>query len=398
MKAILILILILLVSGCSRDKIPTGGTVDVPLISEATVFGLNAPFSTSEDIRFTITKFQDLNVKKVRIWENWGLREPTQGTENWKPLDTKINAAKDNNLSIVLTLKPVGLDSSGNTYWYCDPAKANENSCVFQAQYEQDFKDYISNLTKRYSNKIDKIQFSNEWTSDYHFVGSEQDYVKYANWVYDITKANSPKTEVVLGSMTKWPFVIIAGCQLKTLNEVILDDGTVLSGKTAINQYCKNKLTIVNRTSYVLANAKYDKVDIHFYDDPDNWDEYIAALKTLTSKPIIITEFGGPDIEDPRFDAYDESVQSSELRKYMDKIRTLGVQEAYFFTLVQSSAAGINHPLSGLMKLVNNYPEAKPNYNVFKEYTTGSQQQNSTQNSKKGGFTVIISRLFNITK
>jgi len=365
-----------------EDGDDTPPIVSIPKITE---FGLNAPFDDLDGITFTSSKLEDLEVHKIRIWENWIFREPSQNIEKWDSLDTRIGKIEENNLKVIITLKPTGI-TDGQVNWYCNPLKANENSCVFESQYEDDFRDYISNLTKRYSGKISKISFSNEWDSTYQFVGSAQDYVKYANWVYDITKNNSPATEVVLGPTTKWPYVIIAGCELGTIDQIILDDGTIVT-REQLPQYCPNQVLIdkVARTRYVLQNAKYDMIDIHIYDDPENWDEYISAARTLTDKPIIVSEFGGPDLEDPRFDAYNETIQALELKKYLDKLIELEIPEAYFFTLIQREGPGINHPESGLMKLVNGYPEEKPTYNVFKEYTTGDIQPLFNQSAKTNG-------------
>ncbi len=371
-----------------------GGSCDPCTLT--TKFGMGVPLRTDAEMTFSAEKLADLNVNKTRIWENWGLREPVQDQESWGGLDSRIiDFAEATHSTFVLTLKPVGLDSSNNPYWYCDPATANENSCVFQTQYEQDFQDYVSNVTRRYSNRIDKIQFSNEWDSTLQFVGSEQDYVKYANWVYDITKINSPETEVVLGSVTKWPLVVLAGCQLHTITEVVLDNGTLINESTMTglcnNPDANNRL---DRLEYALTNARYDSVDIHLYDDPANWDEYMAALRTLTDKPIIITEFGGPNEDDLRFDAYNETYQAEELRKYLDKILELNVTEAYYFTLIQSpTSTAVNHPLSSLISYVNGDAIVKPNYNVFKEYIT-TIPASPAQKQKDKTLTLIVFGIF----
>ncbi len=40
---------------------------------------------------------------------------------------------------------------------------------------------------------------------------------------------------------------------------------------------------------FVFNNAKYDIIDIHLYDDAENWHKYIDLLPK--DKPIIVTEF-----------------------------------------------------------------------------------------------------------
>ncbi|MBU1202770.1 glycoside hydrolase family 5 protein [Patescibacteria group bacterium] len=350
----------------------TNTNPDVPNnpIDGRDIFGLNTSMPSREALLYSLSKMDDLNIDKTRIWDNWILREPSQGQYDWSGLDLRINEIYNSGKEFILTIKPVGV-KDGKSAWYCDQKQANKDSCIFDIQYEDDFALYIEAIAKRYTGKIAKIQFQNEWDSDYHFVGTGQDYVKYANILYEAVKKHSPETEVSLGSITKYPLLYLAGCQLGLLDTFYYKTGQLVSSSQR-QAWCDNPDTIAmyERVAYVFKNARYDMVDVHFYDDPQYWDEYMEALGTLNTRnlPVIITEFGGPNADDTRIDAYDENVQASELQRYLDKIYELPVVEAYYFRLIEGEGEGINHPLTGLMKLIegNSTPVAKQTYEVFK--------------------------------
>lgn len=335
-------------------------------------FGLNAPFSTKEIVRQVIPEFNDLGITKNRVWDDWGYREPSIDNYNWGGTDLRIDSSIDNDISVLLTIKPFG-KTDGKINWYCDKSTIiNENSCVFTSEGDEQFKEYLELLTKRYAGKIEKIQFSNEWDSTYHYSGTAQDYVKYANWLYDITKKNSPDTIVVLGSITKAAPNYIATCELGLLDEYTSLEGDTIKGDELQKQFCERQESVekFERVKFVFKNARYEMADFHVYDDPENWDEYYTAMRTLTDKPLIISEFGGPNNFDIRFDASDEKYQAEELRKYITKIVDLGVLEAYYFHLVESEESSApHHKYTGIIKIVDGKPVKKPNYEVFRELT-----------------------------
>jgi hypothetical protein len=353
-----------------RTMVPECGNQN---IIETTNFGLTINLRTNEELRYSMSIMDDLGVNRTRFFEDWSNREPSLGQEKWSGLDMRINGLNSDNKSLVLTIKPIGIKNDVIN-WYCQEDQANINSCVFKPEYEDDFRIYIEKIIKRYPGKIDKIQFSNEWDSTYHFVGTAQDYVKYANILYSTIKKNSPDTTVSLGSITKWPLIYIAGCQLDLIDEFYTPEGVLMS-PTEKEAWCNapERAEKNQRVEYVFANAKYDMVDVHLYDDPENWTQYMQALQTLIDKkdtPIISTEFGGPREQDLRFgDPYDEGIQADRLQLYLDKLVELPISEAYYFRMIEGEGPGIGHPLTGLMKMEGDpYPAQKLNYPAFKNF------------------------------
>ena len=116
------------------------------------------------------------------------------------------------------------------------------------------------------------------------------------------------------------------------------------------------------KVQYVFNNAKYDELDIHLYDDPQNWQDYIDLLPK--GKNILVSEFGGPS---SLFEATNEDYQAKRISVYLSAIEALPIKEAYYFKLLDSSYSYHKH--SGLFS--ENFKKKK-SYYVFARCTNGS--------------------------
>ncbi|MGB3183917.1 MAG: glycosyl hydrolase [Cyclobacteriaceae bacterium] len=334
---------------CSASKpepAPVAGEIGYDL-------GISFPPVADEEQRdFTAPLLKDLGVAKIRIGENWSFREPVQGDYNWASLDERINWATENNLEVLLTIQSNGPD------WACG-ATQNENSCVYNDNGA--FRQYVEDLLQRYSGKIAKVQYGNEWMSDYWYTGNGQQYTEANDILYQAVQTYSPGTQVVLGGFTTISLRFLAGCD--GLIDSFYDDEGNLYDRDFLDANCGGKQvqTVSDKIDYVLNNALYDEVDIHLYDDVENWITYYEYMTTRTDKPIIITEFGGPNANlEPDTERY----QSEQLQKYIFTIDSMDVQEAYFFKLVE----GTRNPAHRTSGLITN-PELtkKLSYYTFKE-------------------------------
>jgi hypothetical protein len=311
------------------------------------------PVADEEQRLFTEPLLQELNVDIIRIGEDWSFREASEGFFNWSPLDERINWAEKNGLNILLTIQSNGPD------WACG-GQQNTNSCVFRDN--QKFKNYIEQLLQRYPNKIDKVQFGNEWQSDFWYIGSEQEFVMANNIVYHAIKRFSPQTQFVLGGFTSISLRFLAGCN-GVVDEFYDDEGN-LYDREYLNENCSSVeiQTIKSRIEYVLQNALYDLVDIHLYDDSENWKKYFENFEAMVEKPIIVSEFGGPNVN---LEPNSETYQSQRLEHYIKTIDSLEIKEAYFFKLVE----GTKNPAHTESGLINN-PELtkKRSFFTFKSF------------------------------
>jgi len=346
------IIILSILLACSKDD-RNNRTISVIDPTIDINLGISFPPVADEEQRlFTAPLLNELNVEIIRIGEDWSFREPTEGNFNWAPLDARINWAESNDINILLTIQSNGPE------WACNPEQ-NANSCVFNDN--QKFKNYIEQMLQRYPNRISKIQFGNEWQSDFWYIGSEQDFVIANNVVYNAIQQFSPQTKFVLGGFTTISLRFLAGCN-GMIDEFYDDEGTLFD-RAFLDTNCGSSefQSVLNRIDYVLQNALYDEVDMHLYDDAENWKIYFDNFKTMVDKPIIVSEFGGPNVN---LESTAETYQSERLEFYVRTLDSLQIDEAYFFKLVEGS----NNPAHSESGLVNN-PELtkKLNYQKFKE-------------------------------
>ncbi|NPA35590.1 MAG: T9SS type A sorting domain-containing protein [Chlorobi bacterium] len=312
------------------------------------------PIEDATQRDFTKNCLNDLGVKKIRFAEEWKLREPEEGEFYWSPLDSRINWASENNYEIMLTIQSNGPD------WACSSIQ-NDQSCVFNNEL---FKIYIDSLLKRYSGRISKIQFGNEWQSDYWYIGSAADFIEANNILYNSVKANSPSTKVVLGGFTTISLRFLAGCNGYVDSfydgEGAFYDSDYLEANCSSDDFTDAK----NRIDSVLKDACYDMLDIHLYDDVEQWDEYYQCFADTVTCPVIVSEFGGPNMN---YEPYTDEYQSERLYQYVRKLDSLNIPEAYFFKLVEGSD-NYAHSNSGLI-YDTTYLE-KPAYYLFKSFVS----------------------------
>lgn len=335
------------------------------------------PVSDKKQRTFTINHLQKLQTNQIRFSEHWIYREPQKGSFKWESMDERIEWVRNNNLSLLLTIESNGPD------WACDSSKQNEKSCVYTNT--EDFSNYVGALLQRYPNQISKIQFGNEWMSNFHYIGSAEEFVRFNNILFKQVKKYSPQTKVVLGGFTTSSLRALAGCD-KNISFFYIDDvlwcnqdlflceGTFID----IPNTCTSTggVAVFGRISSVLEKARYDIVDLHFYDDVENWGKYYQTIKSKTNKPIIVTEFGGPYISEcnesksdctlgkiEKEKNYSDEYHAQRVAQYINVLSTLDIDEAYYFKLVESESVNPTHIKSGL---IDNQLNEKIGYFVFK--------------------------------
>ena len=310
------------------------------------------PVSGELERDFAKIHLDSLGIKRMRFGENWSFREPTPGDFNWGPLDDRMAWLSDNGYEVLLTIQSNGPE------WAC--GIQNSRSCVYNDNSE--FKAYVDALLSRYPNQIDKIQFGNEWQSDFWYIGNAQQFVEANNVLYQSVQEFSPSTKVVLGGFTTISLRFLAGCNgfVDSFydDEGVLYDSAFLANNCTVPEF----LQVEARIDSVLKLAKYDILDIHLYDDVEQWDEYYSNFSDTITKPIIVSEFGGPNMN---LEPYTEAYQADRVYEYIKKLDSLGISEMYFFKLVEGTANPA-HSTSGLIE--GSSLEPKLAYDVVKAF------------------------------
>ena len=324
---------------CLRNfSLPIG--MSYPTVSYAFLYG-------------SIEAMNDIGTNLTRIGIDWAAVEDTDDNFDWDFYDNIINNFTINNISVLGTFGP------NASAWACSDNSSyrNDHSCLWKNVSE--YREFLDEFFTRYSGNFSVVQFANEWTLSDNYVGDKYNYTESLNELYNSVKNNSPTTEVSVGGIVRENMGYMLWCE----------DGSTepyfgVTTQAARDVIC-NSQEYNRRKSlffYVLDNASYDLVDIHYYDDPEYWGDYNAKLDELVSVPIIVSEFGGPD-ED--LEPYSESYQFNKTKHYIDALQSMNIRDALFFKLVETST--VNHPKAGVL---TQYPELreKPVYYLLKEY------------------------------
>jgi hypothetical protein len=173
----------------------------------------------------------------------------------------------------------------------------------------------------------------------------------------------SPATEVVLGGFTTISLRFLAGCNGYVSSFYDGDGNYYDAAYLADNCSSSDMMNKKMRIDSVLQQAKYDIIDLHLYDDVEQWDEYYLNFSDTITKPIIVSEFGGPNMN---YEPYSDSYQADRLYQYIKKLDSLQISEAYYFKLVE----GTDNPAHSKSGLIDNTSlTEKPAYEVFKTFT-----------------------------
>jgi len=320
------------------------------------------PLKNDRQREFSRNHMEKLNIDLVRTGISWSYIEANKGHFTWSGFDKRMQFFKENNIDILLTI------GSDGPEWNVDQ-KTPESSTYRNVTA---FEVFLRALFTRYADyDIHKIQFGNEWPNEYQFIGTAEQYVNYSNTVYSIANETIPDTTYVLGGIATANLRIAAAYYNYTDFYRVGTNKTILTGEDLdellASEFVKDGVARVN---YVLANASYDELDLHFYDDFENWGTYVTMMNDLiTGVPIIVSEFGGPNLS---WEKYTRDYQAAHLKASIETLDGIGIEEAYYFKITQGGAI----PDHRKSCLVGSTVTIKPAYYVMQAFTAGSAQMN----------------------
>ncbi len=295
------------------------------------------PLADEKQVNLTLESLPELGADRIRISEDWAEREPADDEFDWDGLDEKLNFFEQNNFLVILTIESLGPD------WVCDPELKNEKSCVFTDSGE--FREYIENLLMDgRAAKIDKIQFGNEWPSTHWFIGPPETLVEYNNILYSEVQ-KIPENErplVALGGLPIGSIQWLAFCDDPPwIDEFIAGDGSAVTSDMRESICPDSRIQeMLQRVRCVLEmeppceEALFDALDLHLYDDVENWSAYTQMFRSwVPFKPFIASEFGGPNI---LAENYTDDYHNERFYLYVKKLDEEGFLEGLHFRLEEN--------------------------------------------------------------
>ncbi len=363
---VILIIVVTVLSGlsCTSQEFPYE---DYDYTLDSLDVGIAFPNVRSEsDVSESITAMTDLGTSWARIGFDWSFREPSEDSYSWDALEYRLNAFADAGIKVLLTVE---------THSWPDwlPDDSEHDDSITLASFRQLIADFLTD----YGDKVARIQLGNEWNweIDDYLNGSEEAFISYTNIlseeVTNYRTANSSSTPtIVLGSFSARHMLAY---DQGLVTEVTIEGQSVFEDQVAEYAALPTEDRMTARVENILSNTNVEMLDIHFYDDNDDWSKHLQAFRTAAQNsgldyniPVIVSEFGGPWPER----LYDELGHPTEfdlasrLPGYMHTLDSLDVEEVYFFKLKEGST-DIQHPDSYLLDSRGNKAFA---YGVIKRF------------------------------
>ena len=306
---------------------------------------------TAAALAVTLDSLDDLNIRNTRIGESWKNRETSDGVFNWEPLETRLDAFSAAGVKVLLSIEshewPSWLDTSGS---HAETATLNQ------------FRSYVHELLRLYGQKIYYIQFGNEWNweIDDFFNGDEAAFIAYSNILNEEVTAYRTQGGFsgplhVLGSFSGGNALAF---DQGLITGIVIGDTEVYRERTQTYASLPETERMTVRTLNILQNTDFELIDIHLYDNSQDWDKCITAYNQALfdsgkpDMPLIVSEFGGPWAVDlyTVFGKPSPDILAQRLVEYVHTLDALPVETAYFFKL-NKDLAGVYHNYSYLIDL-----------------------------------------------
>lgn len=353
----------LLVVACGTP--PGAGITSDYRLDGDTEIGISFPDLEDERAReLTAEHLAALGVETIRFNAPWHFREPEQDSYNWDPMDRRMTFLEEQGLRALVTFPADAPD------WIrqgLPDRRRNPRSVALDADGNREFAEYVGDFLERYERRnpgvIAYVQFANEWASEYHYVGTGEDFAATQRVFYEAATTAVADTPVVLG-----------GFSVGQVGGMALMDGRVAwvwdddGSKVTIDEFSEAEITAFEeRVAVVLDDGHYDWIDFHLYDQYEDWSAYFAALRERVpasfSGEYIVTEFGGPHpVAEKRLSDDEHAERVEAYIRAVDQLPELGL--ALHFRLVRSPDA--THSESGLMEQGLFRVRKLPAYEVFR--------------------------------
>jgi hypothetical protein len=183
---------------------------------------------------------------------------------------------------------------------------------------------------------VGAVAFANEWDRPSWTSFPAEEFIHRSNLVFAAAKRFSSGLEVVAGSISVGFLQWEAACA-GLITKVV--DVETYEGEQVID-YCKKKFPArKQKVERVLQDLNFNALDLHLYDDPENWKMCVTRFaKTWRGRRIWISEFGGPN---QNVEPYSEARHALAMIDYVRAIRDLPAIRALHFKLLVD---GQNYP------------------------------------------------------
>ena len=246
----------------------------------------------------------DLGVNKTKVSFYWSEIESSEGVYSWERMDEYLNQIGSDDKALLNIF----------TDGWCTNNESRKGSTLKCKECEEKYREFIVNLVKHTNRKITYWQRDTEPASVHHFPKDKaKEYVKIQKIFYEAVKSVQPDA-IVIG---------------------VNNNGEFKHGAPTNRRFFE----------YVIGNMEdyFDVLDVRLYKDMYDIPSRVKwfrdeMIKNGYEKPIVTTEFGGPDprefsddfkkfLNDTKI-AFEEMLESGELElteEQLEEIKETGI-------------------------------------------------------------------------
>jgi len=282
----------------------------------------------------TLAKVKAAGITWIRIDVNWSVIEASKGNPIYTEVDRVVNYAAANGLSVYASI--------GSTPDWANGKKESN----YPATNVADWKNFVARTVARYKNQVKYWGIWNEPNLKIFFALGKDKFVQ---------QVLLPAAQTIRGAD---PAAFIVGPELSHKTEV----GT--------EWYFWLKYILDNAGNYfdIISHHLYEDNGVYYmYELLEQGDQFIPAVKTIIeesgqgNKPFWITETGWNTSQ------YSETMQAN---RYLDMLQTRArknyPQKVFFYEIIDDPKSS-----AGPFGILRSNLEAKPAYNVYKDYIAG---------------------------
>jgi hypothetical protein len=279
-------------------------------------------------------KIKTAGIAWIHMGFDWTITEPQRGKYDFSQADRVINFADKNGISI---LAKIGFT----------PGWANKNKGKnYPAKNVADWKNFVQTVVNRYKNRVKYWAIWNEPNLTRFFALGKDKFVQ---------QVLLPAAQTIRATD---PAAFIVGPELSHLT----NQGS--------EWYFWMKYILDNAGGYfdIISHHIYEDLGVYYlYELLEEGDNFIPAVKTIIEesgqghKPFWITETGWDTSK------YSETMQAD---RYLDMLHTRArknyPQKVFFYQIIDDPRPNVE-PFG----ILRSNGEAKPAYNVYKDYIAG---------------------------
>ncbi|MFP7569961.1 hypothetical protein [Marivita sp. S2033] len=281
----------------------TAETIDLSRIAASPNPRLGLAFPGGETKYYPLIAQAGIGITRLSV--QWSLVEPKPGRFSFNGLDSRV-AALDR-----LGIRPF-LTFESNADWATvaetrnvknarprDPATWERFVRTVVDRYDGDGKNDMPGLNR----PVRYWQAANEWISDRNksggWIGSADQLIEYIRRTHDVVKATDPNAIFVLGGIAAFNLDVMlvarSGQNFPVRQKWSATSETVLSLEEMRGPQIAEIFD--RRVLPVLRQSPYDVADVHLYGPETRDAARISLIRSLTGKPVISSECGGPTLD-----------------------------------------------------------------------------------------------------